>query len=112
LSQNGVVKNVPAGTIVSESIVSNNYDFFMVSQYANRGSTIPNHYRVIYTDSKMQEDVLQELIYNQCFNYVNWTGSIKIPGILQYARKCTKFNTEVLEKKKISEELENKLYFI
>jgi hypothetical protein len=31
----------------------------MVSQYANKGSSIPNHYKVIYTDSKMQEDVLQ-----------------------------------------------------
>jgi aubergine-like protein len=50
----------------------------------------------------MQEDVLQELIYNQCFNYVNWTGSIKIPGVLQYARKCAKFNTEVLDNSKIS----------
>lgn len=47
------VKNVPAGTIVSENIVSNNYDFFMISQFATRGSTVPNHYKVIYTDSKM-----------------------------------------------------------
>jgi aubergine-like protein len=103
---------VPAGTIVSENIVSKNYDFFMVSQFANKGSTVPNHYRVISSDSRMEEGILQELIYSQCFNYVNWTGSIKVPGILQYAKKHVKFNTEVLEVKKISEELENKLYFI
>lgn len=65
----------------------------MVSQFANRGCTVPNHYKVIYTDSKMEEGVLQELIYSQCFNYVNWTGSIKVPGILQYAKKCVHFSS-------------------
>lgn len=47
------VKNVPAGTIISENIVSNNYDFFLVSQFTTKGSTVPNHYKVIFTDSKM-----------------------------------------------------------
>lgn len=57
--QGNNVRNVPAGTIVSENIVSKNYDFFMVSQFANKGSTVPNHYRVIFSDSKMEEGVLQ-----------------------------------------------------
>lgn len=96
-------KNVPAGTIVSENIVSNNYDFFMVSQFTTKGSTVPNHYKVIFTDSKMEEGVLQEIIFSQCFNYVNWTGSIKVPGILQYAKKCVKFNSDILDTKKICE---------
>lgn len=76
-----------------------------MSQFAKRGSAVPNHYKVIYNDSKIEEGVLQELIYSQCFNYVNWTGSIKVPGILQYAKKCVRFNAEVLEAKKVSEEL-------
>lgn len=57
--QGNSAKNVPAGTIISENIVSKNYDFFMVSQFSIRGSTVPNHYRVIYSDSKMEEGVLQ-----------------------------------------------------
>lgn len=64
----------------------------MVSQYTTKGCAIPNHYEVIYNDSKMEEGVLHELIYAQCFNYVNWTGSIKVPGALQYAKKCAKFH--------------------
>lgn len=51
--QGNQARNVPAGTIVSENIVSKNYDFFIISQFATRGSTVPNHYRVIYSDSKM-----------------------------------------------------------
>lgn len=54
-----MVRNVPAGTIISEKIVSNNYDFFMVSQSSTRGSSVPNHYKVIYNDSKMEEGILQ-----------------------------------------------------
>ena len=84
--------NPQAGTLISESIVSNNYDFYLVSQFSNRGCTVPNHYKVIYNDSQMEEGVLQEIIFSQCFNYVNWTGSIKIPGPLQYAKKLAKFS--------------------
>ena len=58
---------------------------------------IRDSYEVIFTDSKMEEGVLHELVYTQCFNYVNWTGSIKVPGVLQYAKKCAKFHAEVLE---------------
>lgn len=105
-------RNVPAGTVVSTDIVSKNYDFYVVSQNSNKGSIVPNHYKVISTDSKLEEGVLQELIFSQCFNYVNWTGSIKVPGILQYAGKCARFNSEVLENEQLSEELQNKLYFV
>ena len=105
-------QNVPAGTVVCSDIVSKNYDFYVVSQNSNRGSIVPNHYKVVYTDSKLEEGVLQELIFSQCFNYVNWTGSIKVPGILQYAAKCARFNSEVLENEQLCEELQNKLYFV
>ena len=53
------VRNVPAGTLISTDIVSNYYDFYVVSQASNRGSTVPNHYKVIYSDSKLEEGVLQ-----------------------------------------------------
>lgn len=56
--------------------------------------------------------MLHELIFSQCFNYVNWTGSIKIPGILQYAKKCAKFAAETLDGEKVKEELSSKLYFV
>jgi aubergine-like protein len=90
------VRNVPAGTLVSTGIVNNFYDFYVTSQTSNKGSTLPNYYKVIYSDSAIEEGVLQELVFSQCFNYVNWTGSIKVPGILQYASKCAKFTSEVM----------------
>ena len=91
------IKNVPPGTLVSSNIVSKDYDFFIVSQQSFKGSIVPNHYKVIACNSKLEEGHLQELIFSQCFNYANWTGSIKVPAILQYAKKCARFNAEVLE---------------
>jgi len=32
---------------------------------------------------------------------VNWTGSIKIPGSLQYAKKCAKFAAEALDGERV-----------
>jgi len=87
---------VQAGTLVAQDIVSPFYDFYLMSQSSNRGTTVPNHYKVIYTNSAMQEGELQELIFSQCFNYVNWTGSIKVPSVLQYSKKGAKFKSEVL----------------
>jgi aubergine-like protein len=60
----------------------------------------------------MEEGVLQELIFGQCFNYVNWTGSIKVPSVLQYAKKSAKFSSEVLERSKVPVELFGKPYFV
>ena len=84
----------------------------MVSQFSNKGSTVPNHYKIIYTDSKIEEGLIQEVIFSQCFNYVNWTGSIKILGILQYAKKSAKFISEVFEGNQIEKDLSTKLYFV
>lgn len=83
--------NPHAGLLVSKTIVSDNYDFYLCSQKPRTGCTVPIHFNVIYTDSPMEEGVLQELLYTQCFNYANWTGSIKIPAIMQYAKKFARF---------------------
>jgi aubergine-like protein len=105
------VGNVEAGTLVSSGLVSLNYDFYIVSQRSNRGCSVPNHYRVIYSSSEVEEGVLQEIAFSQCFNYVNWTGSIKVPAIMQYAKKLAKFNSEVLTPDtEIAEGLASKLY--
>ncbi len=101
-----------AGTLINSDIVSENYDFFLISQQSNKGSTVPNHYKVIFNTSKLEEGVLQELIFGQCFNYVNWTGSIKVPSVLQYAKKNAKFSSEVLDRLQVPKELFGKPYFV
>lgn len=105
-------RNVAPGTLVSSTIVSKNYDFFIISQQSNKGSIVPNHYKVIMSESKLEEGHLQELIFSQCFNYVNWLGSIKIPAILMYARKCARFSAEVMNGMDVSSGLQSRLYYV
>lgn len=106
---NGNACNPQAGTLVNTDLVSDNYDFYLVSQFSMRGTTVPTYYKVIYCDSKLEEGKLQELLYHQCYNYVNWTGSIKIPAPVQYAKKLCSFASQY-----VSDEvnLGNQLYFI
>jgi len=49
----GQMRNVQAGTLVADELVSLNYDFYIVSQQSTRGTTVPNHYKVIYSNSNI-----------------------------------------------------------
>ena len=89
--------NALPGTIVTKDIVSSDKEFYIMSQYLKEGTTAPTNYKIIYTNSAMQEEELQELIFSQCFNYFNWTGSIKVPGIVQYSKKAAKFKSKVFK---------------
>jgi aubergine len=111
-SQQTMIVNVPPGTVVAKDVVSPHYDFFLVSQAAFKGTAVPNHYKVITNESKLEEGHLQELVFFQCFNYFNWSGSIKIPGVLMYTKKCVKFAAEVLGGEEVSSICVSKPYFI
>lgn len=82
------------GTLINSKVVSKNYDFYLIAQQCNRGTVKPVHYKVLFTDSKIEEGVLQELIYDQSFNYMNWSGSVRVPSVLQYSTKLCDFVTE------------------
>lgn len=59
IEDGGQIRNVSAGTLVCEDLVSANYDFYLMSQQSNKGTTVPNHYKVIYSNSKLEEGQIQ-----------------------------------------------------
>lgn len=95
-NQGRTASNPSYGTLINSKIVSKSYDFFLIAQHCNRGTVKPVHYKVLYTDSKMEEGVLQELIYCQSFNYMNWSGSVRVPSVLQYSTKLCSFVGEYI----------------
>ncbi len=109
-SMNNGVSNPGAGSLVSSDLVSPDYDFYLVSQFVNRGTTVPTYYKVLHSNSKLEEGKLQELLYSQCYNYVNWTGSIKIPAPVQYAKKMCAFVSQYINEN--VSELGSRLYYI
>lgn len=72
----------------------------MIAQNSNMGTVTPTYFKVIYNDSKMEEGKLEYLLYTQCFNYMNWSGSIKVPSVMQYAGKLSRFVGEYINKAK------------
>lgn len=107
------VKNPPCGTIVDSNLVCSQegetiYDFFMVSQTATQGCILPTHFFVSYDTAKMEKAALQELTYNLCYFYFNWSGGIKVPAPCQYAHKVCKYSLDI----NCLPLLNNNLYFL
>lgn len=48
----GPVRNAAIGALIADENICLGADFYLVSQYSNRGSILPNHYKVIYTNSE------------------------------------------------------------
>jgi hypothetical protein len=48
---------------------------------------------VVYDSSnqKIPDEAIKTITYEQCYNYPNWSGSIKFPETLQKANKLAKF---------------------
>lgn len=53
-NQKGGVSNPSHGTLINNKVVSNNYDFYLISQHCNKGTVKPAHYEVLYCDSAME----------------------------------------------------------
>jgi hypothetical protein len=61
------------------------------------GSIIPLNYKVVFSDSDIEEGIIYCLLYSQCFSYANYSGAIRQPALLQYVTKCARFGAEVLK---------------
>jgi len=111
LPKNPEVVNPMPGTLVNSEAVGKGFEFYLIAQQSRKGAVKPTFYRVIYSDSALEEGLLEELIFAQCFNYMNWLGSIKVPAVMQYAKKLgTLVGTQVQQKS--VDDMKNQLYFI
>jgi aubergine-like protein len=112
--------NCPPGTIVDEHIVNDELsDFYMISQRTNQGVAQPVHYYIAFDDFGVDRNDLYTLIFKLSYLYFNWTGSIKIPGPCQYAKKLSQLMGEKLSENRIVQPPHNRfetqlktLYFL
>ena len=81
--------NPRPGTIVDDDAITHPgwYDFFLISHEARNGTVSPTHYNVIHDDIQWPRDKLQLFLYQLCYMYFNWDGSISVPAPCQYAHK-------------------------
>ena len=82
------VANPACGTIIDNTITSNEiYDFYVIPQFVNQGTVTPVHYVVIHDDKIMLKETLYKLTYKLCLQYYNWPGPVRVPNCLKYAQK-------------------------
>ena len=90
MNQNQVFNPEPGSVVVEEMSVDDRFDFHLVAQKVTQGTSTPSHYVVAYDSSKIPQEDLVRFTYEQCYNYYNWQGSVKVPACLQCANKLSK----------------------
>ncbi|XP_059471970.1 piwi-like protein Siwi [Neocloeon triangulifer] len=104
--------NPPAGTVVDDCItLPERYDFYVVSQHVNEGTVSPTSYHVISDNTGLDPDKMQRLAYKMTYVYFNWSGTVKVPGPVQYAHKLAAVTAMYLHRLP-SPEIADLLYFL
>jgi aubergine-like protein len=66
----------------------------MIPHKATVATARPVHYKIVYNTSDMSKDQIETATYHQCYNYVNYSGPIKVPGVCMYATKIAQYVQE------------------
>lgn len=78
--------NVPPGTTVDSTITHpTQKDFYLCSHQGIIGTSRPTHYHVLWDDSDLPMELLQNLTYAMCHLYSRCTRSVSIPTPAYYA---------------------------
>lgn len=106
--------NPSPGTVLDSALVENQgdltYDFFMIPHKATVATAQPVHYKVVYNTSNLTKDQFELSTYHLCYNYVNFSGPIKVPSACMYAKKIADYSAENVVKP--NERLAFNLHFL
>lgn len=99
-----LVNPQPGSVVIDEMSVDDRFDFHLVAQKVNQGTCTPSQYVVGYDSSNIPQEDLIQFTYEQCYNYYNWQGSVKVPATLQCANKLSKLAGESMLREFIEDE--------
>jgi aubergine-like protein len=109
------VVNPGPGTVVDMALVEKDgdtlFDFFMIPHNATVATAQPVHFNVIHNSTNLSKDKIEHTAYHLCYNYVGFTGPIKVPAVCMYANKIANYvhSNKIKETNKI---LSNNLHFL
>lgn len=105
-------QNPLSGTVIDSVItLPERYDFFLVSQSVRQGTVSPTNYNILYDSTGLSADQLQVLSYKMTHLYYNYTGTLQVPAMCQYAHKLALLVAQSLQNAPRNG-LENQLYFL
>ena len=99
--------NPKSGSIFDDYITQQNkYEFYLQSQFVNKGTASPCHYQIMYYEKDQNEEDqlsienLEKLSFFLCFYYWTCPGAIRAPAILKLSRTAIEFYSKILNKEK------------
>ncbi|XP_065077054.1 protein aubergine-like [Ochlerotatus camptorhynchus] len=105
-------RNPLPGTIVDDVItLPERNDFYLVSQSVRQGTVSPTSYNILKDESGLNADKLQQYTFKQTHMYYNWSGTVGVPAVCQYAHKLASLAGQYLHQAPNSA-LEKKLYYL
>lgn len=125
--------NPKPGTILDHTVTSMYlYDFFMIPQHVNQGTTTPSHYIIMEDESNFDADIMQRLTYKLTYLYYNCKylsyadasnlkhnflilflgpGTVRVPAPCQYAHKLADLIGQSI-RQQADDKLADKLYYL
>lgn len=76
---------LPGCLIERDVTMPNEWDFYLYSHIALQGTSRPVHYTVLHDDAKHRPEVLQNMIYEHCYQYMRSTTSVSLHPAVYYA---------------------------
>ncbi|RMD43073.1 hypothetical protein DV735_g2044, partial [Chaetothyriales sp. CBS 134920] len=76
---------VPGCLIERDVTTPNEFDFYLYSHTALQGTSRPVHYTILYDDANHPPNVIQNMIYEHCYQYMRSTTSVSLHPAVYYA---------------------------
>ena len=76
---------LPGVLIERDATTPNEFDFFLYSHIALQGTSRPVHYTVLYDDANLKPNLIQNMLYEHCYQYMRSTTSVSLHPAVYYA---------------------------
>lgn len=76
---------LPGCLIERDVTMPREFDFYMYSHIALQGTSRPVHYTILYDEANFQPNVIQNMIYEHCYQYMRSTTSVSLHPAVYYA---------------------------
>jgi aubergine-like protein len=105
--------NPDSGCAIAEELaIDNSYEFHLTSQYVTQGTCTPTLFKVAYDTTNMPQEALIQFTFDQCFNYYNWEGAVRVPACLQCADKLSKLVGQYIREDLVQSAVTKKHFFL